>query len=1175
MIGRFTITALAFDDKNNVVASTPVVVPVSAPPSVAISSPASNASLAAGTPFPLTANASDSDGSITSVQFFADGKIIGTATTSPYTVSYVPVLKPDLTATALTAVATDNLGLTTTSSIVSVTVSNGTGGGGVVIGQAPTVSVTGPVAGTQLTVGAPVTVTANATDPDGNIFSVQFFVNNTSIGTDLSYPYSVTWTPSSLGTYTLTAKATDNDGNPVTSSSVSVSVVDFSAGLPSVVITSPVSGSSLTVGATRTIAATATDDGSIAGVQFYLNGQPLGGLDTTFPYSATWTPTSIGSYTLIARATDNGGNQSASAPVTVQITAGASPVVSLTSPSTALTVALGTAVNLSANASDSDGTVESVKFIANNTVLTTDTTAPYSTSFVPTAAGIYSVIAQAQDNVGNTTDSTPVVITVLDGSTVPIVILENPGSDTSISADSSLLLAASADVASGSISRVEFYAGPTLLTTVAAAPYTYVWRPAGIGTYAIRAVAYGPSGQGISSSVSTVSVTPAVAAAGARYVTLTNPVNGLTIVAFRNIAFTAVTNIPSSNPEIDFYFNGLLFQTVTSSPYQTTRNPSTPGRYEFYAVMRVGGSTYTSAPVYVTVLPNQPPSVAITSPSTGSTVTVGAGVTIKATATDPDDAVDTVQFLINGQPFSTASGFPYTASWQPTSEGVYTISAIVKDSQGSVAGNQVTSAPIYVRAVAPAGSAGGGGGTAPDSSYSGTYFSLSESGKFAVMNLGGKAAVFIGYSTTGAKKTYFYSGLPVDSGGGFLKTDSSGRVVVSGVTSESGVSGELDNARLTFIAPITFPSGSTTVPSGYYTGNLSGKLDSTLSAIVGLDGSIMIFAANGSFNDAASGRLNSNGTFSFTTVGGNLLTGKVDAATGLFTGTLAGTSGGAFTGALASGGSFSDGALRNLSTRGQVGTGANVLIAGFVVGGTSPKQVLIRAIGPSLTQFNITGALADPQLSIFQGGTTIASNDNWAGSAPLVLASAQAGAFALDAASKDAVVLTTLSPGAYTAQVSGVGGTTGVALIELYDRDAASAFSPQKVMNVSTRGVVSSGQGALIAGFVVSGTVPKKVLIRAIGPGLAAFNVAGSLADPVLRVIRSDNVVVRENDNWEVGNDSALLADASSRTGAFALAAGSKDAALLFSLPPGTYTAQVTGANNTGGVALVEVYEVP
>jgi hypothetical protein len=286
-------------------------------------------------------------------------------------------------------------------------------------------------------------------------------------------------------------------------------------------------------------------------------------------------------------------------------------------------------------------------------------------------------------------------------------------------------------------------------------------------------------------------------------------------------------------------------------------------------------------------------------------------------------------------------------------------------------------------------------------------------------------------------------------------------------------------------------------------------------------------------------------------------------------------------GAIESGVSFSDGFLRNLSSRGQVGTGTNVLVAGFVVGGTTAKQILVRAIGPSLTQFGITGALANPTLQLF-GGTggsvLVASNDNWGGTTALTTASNTVGAFPLSASSQDAVVVASLAPGNYTAQVSGVGGTTGTALVELYDVDSPTPFSSQKVINISTRAVVGTGQSRLIAGFVINGNTAKKVLVRAVGPTLGAtpFNVPGVLADPLLRIIRNtDNMVVRENDNWETGNDVTLVGDAAVKSGAFALASGGKDAAILISLPPGSYSAEVTGTGTTTGIALVEVYEVP
>jgi hypothetical protein len=168
----------------------------------------------------------------------------------------------------------------------------------------------------------------------------------------------------------------------------------------------------------------------------------------------------------------------------------------------------------------------------------------------------------------------------------------------------------------------------------------------------------------------------------------------------------------------------------------------------------------------------------------------------------------------------------------------------------------------------------------------------------------------------------------------------------------------------------------------------------------------------------------------------------------------------------------------------------------------------------------------------------------------------------------------TLNPGIYTAVVSGVSAGTGVALVEVFDLDVPEPFTAQKVLNLSTRGDVGTGDRALLVGFVVNGTSAKKVLIRAAGPALGALGVSGVLTDPFLRVFQG-STVIRENDNWESGNNLALLREGSAKTGAFAFPAGGKDAAVLLTLPPGSYTAQVSGVAGATGVGLVEVYEVP
>ena len=263
-----------------------------------------------------------------------------------------------------------------------------------------------------------------------------------------------------------------------------------------------------------------------------------------------------------------------------------------------------------------------------------------------------------------------------------------------------------------------------------------------------------------------------------------------------------------------------------------------------------------------------------------------------------------------------------------------------------------------------------------------------------------------------------------------------------------------------------------------------------------------------------------------------------------------------------------DSTLSNLSVRTFAGTGDKTLITGFVVADGS-RNILVRGIGPTLGAFGVPGTLADPLLEL-SGGPTTLRNDNWETGTATTAAFTSVGAFPLAAGTKDSALLESIS-GARTARLDGVGGATGLALVELY----AAAGGTGRLINVSARTEVGTGDNILIAGFNISGTTPRRLLIRAVGPTLGVFGVSGVLADPVLVVRTSAGVEVAANDNWSTANNAAELAATAARVGAFALAAGSKDAVVSATLPPGSYTAAISGAANTTGVALVEVYELP
>lgn len=251
--------------------------------------------------------------------------------------------------------------------------------------------------------------------------------------------------------------------------------------------------------------------------------------------------------------------------------------------------------------------------------------------------------------------------------------------------------------------------------------------------------------------------------------------------------------------------------------------------------------------------------------------------------------------------------------------------------------------------------------------------------------------------------------------------------------------------------------------------------------------------------------------------------------------------------------------VSNVSLRTTLAAGQTVIV-GFAVG-EGDKEVLLRAAGPALRQFGLNAVVAAPRLELFRGGTRLAENAGWQAGAGAAMT--RLGAFAFAEGSADAALLRTVE-GSHTAQVSGSG--PGAVLVEVYDAGSGSAA---RLVNLSARNRVGTGADVLIAGFHVAGAGATRLLVRAVGPGLAAFGVGGTLVDPKLEIFDAGGVRIAENDNWDVA-----LAGAFAARGAFALTPGSRDAALLVTLPAGAgYTVQVSGVNAGTGEALVEIYE--
>ncbi len=254
----------------------------------------------------------------------------------------------------------------------------------------------------------------------------------------------------------------------------------------------------------------------------------------------------------------------------------------------------------------------------------------------------------------------------------------------------------------------------------------------------------------------------------------------------------------------------------------------------------------------------------------------------------------------------------------------------------------------------------------------------------------------------------------------------------------------------------------------------------------------------------------------------------------------------------------------NISTRMDVGAGNNVMIAGFMVWGSQSKTILVRALGPTLGNYGVANVLTNPMLELHDSsGATIATNDDWqTGSQASQISSS---GYAPNNSNEPALIAT-LAAGSYTVIVRGYNNSTGVGLVEVYELDTLSS----RLSNISTRGQVGTDQSVLIAGLIIDGSTSKKLIIRGLGPSLAAppFSLSGTLSDPVLELHDSSGNLLASNDDWGTGTQAAAISSSGHPP------PNAKESAIIATLPTGNYTAVIRGLNNSTGVALVDAYDL-
>jgi len=730
------------------------------PPTISLTAPDTSITYTAPATITIAAAAADTDGTISSVDFFAGSTLVRTATTAPYTVTWSGVAAGRYT---LTAVATDNAGATTTSAARTITVN-----------QRPTVSLTAPANGATFNAPATIVISANASDADGTITKVTFSAGSTVIGTDTSSPYSVTWSNVPAGTYTLRAVATDNLGATRTSGTRTITVANTNQP-PSVSLTSPAAGATFAAPATITVDATASDtDGTIAKVDFFA-GSTLIGSDATSPYSVTWNNVPAGSYSLTAIATDNSGASISSAARTVTVTGTGLPApwtaADIGTPSQPGSTQYANGTYTVRSTGEVGGTADQFHFVyqpmtgdidirtrvasieavqpwSKAGVMVRETLAPdavmgmmfisassgsafhqrlstgaarVSTTGTAVAApywvrlerrGTTLTASQSADGtawapIGTMTvpastiyvglavasaDAAQLATGALDNVTVttpanqaPTVSLTAPANSATFKAPATVVISANASDADGSIAGVDFYAGTTLLGTDTASPYSLTWSNVAAGTYSLTAVAHDNAGATTTSAARSITV----ANNQPPTVSLTSPANGATFTAPATVPMSATAgDTDGTIARVDFFAGTTLVGSATASPYNFTWNNVPAGTYALTAVARDdSGATTTSAARSITVNSpaNQPPAVSLTAPANGATFTAPASITVSASASDADGTVAKVDFFAGTTLIGTDTTSPHSVTWNNVAAGSYSLTAVATDNAGATA----------------------------------------------------------------------------------------------------------------------------------------------------------------------------------------------------------------------------------------------------------------------------------------------------------------------------------------------------------------------------------------------------------------------------------------------------------------------------------------------------------
>jgi len=926
-------------------------------------------------------------------------------------------------------------------------------------------------------------------------FEYNFFVNGIPLGSSVNTqppgggPGRLSWSPPQPGAYLLTVVASDGT-HTVTSPPIRY----FATGTAMV---GPTDNTIVPYGSSVVVQATATPQpigGSafVKRMEFYVDGVRLDtATDTTYPYSFIFTPTSTTPTTheIEARAFDNNDNQvsltgTATAIRRIHTVApiGVAPDVRIANPPNGSSVQAGTPVNIIANAVSTGGFIKNVEFYINGIRISSTQTFPFTATLTPQVPGKYDIVAIAFDDKSNAVASTPITLTAT-GDFPTVSIVDPAVSGMTVIQGSTVPVTVRASGAEGgvaSLKTVEFLVNgqvndslpkalPATGTSappppVLAPPFIFNWKSnVGVGTHRISARVTGVNNIAITSAEVTVNVV----ANQPPVVGITSP--GPDTSGAVNVATTIVASAADSDgtiESVEFFANGTRIGVATASPFQLVWVPGVAGTYSLTAKATDNGGK---------VMISDPVSMIVDLPTVGGPAQ--ANVTATVFRGDYGSLAESGRFALAVNRNNRGTFVGYATS--PTGSS-YFWNDIPMNPDGTFSVRNAANEVVLSGQTSATGVSGTFGDRTfigPITPSTGAFAPLLVTGSVAgvagsqiIAIVGGDSSVTL-YAASGASRvvgaamlssTGAYT-ITAPTGGGFSGMVANSASIVSG-----SVSGNLAGtfllrpqaSRITNISTRTLAgTGDRTLMAGFVIAGTGSK--PLLARAVGptlanfgvpsplADPSLDILSRLGlpvaTNNDWA----NSVALSTLATqVGAFALTpGSRDAAlqATLVPGTYT---------AVVGGGTAEPGAalielydadfssnvtsrITNLSTRGQIGVG-ETLIAGFAVTGDVRKKVLIRAVGPTLAGFGLTGLLADPKVDVIAGGALIANNNDWTESASVsqVMATTPVvGAFPLEPNSRDAALVLQLAPGSYTVQVSGAGSSTGTVLLEIYDAD--------------------------------------------------------------------------------------------------------------------------------------------